>query len=131
MNRILLIPLICLSLMAASAVSDDGILGAAYSQRQSDVQVQGGGSILKLLADDNKGSRHQRFLVKLNSGQTLLIAHNIDLAPKIMSLKVGDFIEFYGEYEWNAKGGVIHWTHLDPNNRHIHGWLKHHGATYQ
>jgi hypothetical protein len=67
----------------------------------------------------------------LASGQTLLVAHNIDLAPKITAIKENDLISFFGVYEWNAKGGVIHWTHRDPNNRHVHGWLKHNGITYQ
>ncbi|TRX52707.1 DUF3465 domain-containing protein [Thalassomonas sp. M1454] len=103
----------------------------AFKKKKSDVQVRAYGSVLKLLSDDNKGSRHQRFLVKLANEQTLLIAHNIDLAPKITALKQGDRIEFYGEYEWNAKGGVVHWTHKDPNNKHKHGWLKHKGKIYQ
>jgi hypothetical protein len=60
-----------------------------------------------------------------------LIAHNIDLAPRVAQLNTGGTILFYGEYEWNEKGGVIHWTHHDPDNRHINGWLKHGGKTYQ
>jgi hypothetical protein len=40
-------------------------------------------------------------------------------------------IQFYGEYEWNNKGGVVHWTHRDPNGHHVGGWLKHNGSTYQ
>ncbi|MCW8947876.1 MAG: DUF3465 domain-containing protein, partial [Sedimenticola sp.] len=80
---------------------------------------------------DNKGSRHQKFLLQVSSNQTLLISHNIDLAPRIQSIRKGDTVEFNGEYEWNAKGGVVHWTHQDPNGRHVDGWLKHNGQRYQ
>lgn len=104
---------------------------AAYNNRQSDVQVQGQGTVVRILPDDNDGSRHQRFIVKLDTGLTLLIAHNIDLAPRVADLNTGDTVAFYGEYEWNAKGGVIHWTHVDPAHRHIDGWLKHREKTYQ
>ena len=85
---------------------------------------------MKILPDDLKGSRHQRFLLRLSSGQTLIVAHNIDLAFRINSLSGGDKVAFYGEYEWNAKGGVIHWTHHDPSGRHAGGWLRHDGKTY-
>lgn len=93
----------------------------AYKNRKSDFQVQGEGTVINILSDDLDGSRHQRFILKLRSGQTLLIAHNIDLAPRINNLRTGDLVEFYGEYEWNSKGGVIHWTHHDPSNRHTGG----------
>ncbi|HXQ73121.1 MAG TPA: DUF3465 domain-containing protein [Pyrinomonadaceae bacterium] len=87
--------------------------------------------MISLLPDDQKGSRHQRFIVKLASGQTLLIAHNIDIAPRISGLAVGDSVRFYGEYVWNEKGGTIHWTHHDPRGRHVAGWVVHNGKTYQ
>ena len=103
----------------------------AYNNQQSDVQVQGQGIVSRILPDDNDGSRHQRFILKLDTGQSLLIAHNIDLAPRLNELKNGDAVEFFGEYECNSKGGVVHWTHNDPNHRHIDGWLKHRGKTYQ
>lgn len=110
---------------------DDFILVNAIKNQTSDIQVHGQGRVIKVLRDDNKGSRHQRFIIRLDSGQTILIAHNIDLAPRIAELREGDNVEFYGEYEWNSKGGVVHWTHLDPAGRHPAGWLKHHGQTYQ
>ncbi|MEB5557946.1 DUF3465 domain-containing protein, partial [Vibrio cholerae] len=110
--------LVFTSCFSVSLYANDAVLQQAYQSQQSDLQVQGFGQVAKVLPDDNDGSIHQKFILKLNSGQTLLVAHNIDLAPRIPNLKVGDSVEFYGEYEWNKKGGVLHWTHKDPQNRH-------------
>jgi hypothetical protein len=107
------------------------VLQQAISNAQSNVQVEGKGIVFKLLKDDTKGRRHQKFLLKLTAGQTILIAHNIDLSTRIENLHIGDEVEFFGEYEWNNKGGVIHWTHHDPSGQHPDGWLKHQGKTYQ
>jgi hypothetical protein len=102
----------------------------AFERKQSHVWVEGDGSVKKLLEDDNKGSRHQRFLVSISGQQTLLFAHNIDLAPRLNDLQVGDAVAFRGEYIYNPKGGVVHWTHHDPNG-HNSGWIKHNGKTYE
>jgi len=102
-----------------------------YKKRQSNVQVRGRGKVIKILPDDLKGSKHQRFIIRYSSSLTLLIAHNIDIAPKVRSIKIGDIIEFYGEYVWNNKGGVVHWTHKDPRKKHIDGYLKFKGRKYQ
>lgn len=113
-----------------SAVADDAI-ASAFRNQTSGIQVMGEGVVTKILADDDDGSRHQRFILSLASGETLLIAHNIDLAPRLASLEPGDSVEFNGVYEWNSKGGLIHWTHRDPGGEHQAGWLKHNGKTYQ
>jgi len=107
-----------------------GVLNAV-NKKLSNIQVAGSGKVSRILSDDNYGSRHQRFVLRLDSNHTVLVAHNIDLAPRINWLKQGDEVEFYGEYEWNAKGGVIHWTHHDPNGHHEDGWLKHNGRAYK
>jgi hypothetical protein len=69
--------------------------------------------------------------VRLRSGQTLLIAHNIDLAPRVPAIEIGNEVAFFGEYEWTRDGGVMHWTHHDPDGKHIGGWIKYQGVTYQ
>ena len=94
-------------------------------------QAKGSGTVVRVLSDDNDGSRHQRFILRLAGGRTLLIAHNIDLAPRIPGIRKGDTVEFYGEFRSNPEGGVIHWTHHDPQGRHPGGWLRHKGRTYQ
>ncbi|VAW44588.1 FIG01203500: hypothetical protein [hydrothermal vent metagenome] len=120
-----------ISAYAKQSSSNSQAVSHAYQNKLSDVQVKGLGRVSRVLPDDNKGSRHQKFILRLASGQTILIAHNIDLAPRIPNIRRGDTVEFYGEYEWSKKGGVVHWTHHDPRGRHIGGWLKHKGRTYK
>ncbi|MCK0715473.1 DUF3465 domain-containing protein [Chromohalobacter sarecensis] len=105
-------------------------LREAYQQHHSGLQVEARGEVVRVLPDDDEGSRHQRFILRLASGQTVLIAHNIDLAPRLEGLQAGDTVGFFGEYEWNSKGGVVHWTHRDPGGDHPDGWLEYHGQRY-
>jgi hypothetical protein len=110
---------------------DENTLVTAYRNHQSRAEVCGHGVIAKVLKDDTQGARHQRFIVRLPSGQTVLIAYNFDLAPRIEGLRAGAPIEFAGEYEWNGQGGVVHWTHTDPAGHHPPGWIRYGGRPYQ
>lgn len=110
---------------------DNRMLENAQTKQLSDVQLTGQGVVVRVLPDDLDGSRHQRFILDVGSGETVLVSHNIDLAPRVENLHNGDSVEFYGEYEWNSRGGVVHWTHHDPRGRHPGGWIKHRGKTYQ
>jgi hypothetical protein len=106
-------------------------LSAAYQNRMSNLIVEGIGTVERLLPDDNIGSRHQRFIVRLNPAHTVLISHNIDLAPRLPNLREGEEVSFKGEYEWNEQGGIVHWTHRDPRgNDHPDGWIDYRGDRY-
>jgi len=131
MRKLLILILVGFTFLQWSSFTNATSLNEAYKNHQSNVQVKGSGKVIRILSDDNQGSRHQKFILKLSSGNTILIAHNIDIAPRINAISKGDTIQFYGEYEWNKKGGVVHWTHRDPNRHHINGWLKHKGCLYQ
>lgn len=89
------------------------------------------GVITEVLSEDRKGSRHQKFVIITENGNSLLIVHNIDIAPRILGLKAGEPVEVQGQFTWNRHGGVIHWTHHDPRDNHHTGFIKYHGRLYQ
>lgn len=104
----------------------------AYRNKQSDVIVENvPGTVEAVLPDDLEGDRHQRFIVRISRDQTLLVVHNIDMAPRISTLRKGDRISVKGEYEWNDRGGVIHWTHKDPRSTHEDGWIDFNNVRYE
>lgn len=108
----------------APVPSDSSSVTRAFENRRSGVLVEGRGTVVRLLPDDLAGSRHQRFIVRLDSGTTVLIAHAIDVAGRVSPLQVGDQLSFRGEYVWNPRGGLVHWTHRDPAGRHESGWIR-------
>ncbi len=101
-----------------------------YNTQRSGVMVSTVGHVTRILKDDNDGSRHQRFLVKIPDSLTLLVAHNIDLAPRV-PINIDDQVSIHGQYEWNKKGGLLHWTHHDPDKNHPEGWIMHQGKKYE
>ena len=119
---------------ATNLQCNNAVINQLYQAKNPSVkrQVLGCGTVIKVLKDDNEGSRHQKFLVKIDNypNITVLIAHNIDLAPRIEGIQAKNPIRFYGEYIYNDKGGVVHWTHRDPASRHQDGWLEYKGQQY-
>ena len=105
-------------------------VASLYESHQSGVMVSVEGKVTRKLVDDVKGLRHQRFIILTHDEISVLIAHNIDLAPSV-PLTVGDRVTIRGQYEWNHKGGVIHWTHHDPDKKHSEGWVLHNGIKYE
>mgnify|MGYP001794422510 CR=1 FL=1 len=99
------------------------VLGAYKNQLSNVIVTDVSGVVTALLPDDMEGSRHQRFIVDIGAGHTLLVVHNIDLAPRLDGLREGDRVSVKGEYEWNDRGGLIHWTHRDPRSSHEDGWI--------
>ena len=64
MKNFLFTLLACLAFNLIFAYANPQI-DKAYHEKKSDIQVQGVGKVIKVLSDDNKGSRHQRFLLLL------------------------------------------------------------------
>jgi hypothetical protein len=99
--------------------------------KTSKVTITVKGTIIKVLSDDNEGARHQKFIIKLSNAQTLMISHNIDIAPRVPGIVVNKDIIIHGEYVWNEQGGLIHWTHHDPDGTHANGWIIFNNKKYQ
>ena len=101
----------------------------SYNKNDTGRWIEETGFVKRLLPDDDDGSRHQRFIIELGSRQTLLIAHNIDLAPRV-PLGMGDRVRFRGMFEWNDLGGLVHWTHHDPLGHEDGGYVRYRAKVF-
>ncbi len=113
---------------SGSGVAAD--LDAAIRGRRSEVWVEFEAGVSKLRPDDDDGDRHQRFIVRIADGRTLLVAHNIDIAPRI-PLERGDRVVVRGKYVWNDQGGVVHWTHRAESRNRDAGWIEFGSVRYE
>jgi len=111
---------------SAQPAEGNSALERAIAAQASGVMMTVEARVKKTLPDDLKGSRHQRFLLDIGRGRTVLVAHNIDLADRV-PLDQDDAVRIRGQFEWNDRGGVLHWTHHDPRGRHPGGWIEHAG----
>jgi len=92
--------------------------------------IEATGFVRRLLSDDDDGSRHQRFILNIGDQRTLLIAHNIDLAKRV-PIGMGDRVHVRGMYEWNDLGGLVHWTHHDPQGIEDGGYVRYRTRVYE
>ncbi len=96
----------------------------AFSRKLSGVFLTAEGQVLRILSEDREGAPHQRFILRLPSGHTLLVLHNIAVSTAV-PLSGGDWLRVRGEYRWNEKGGLLHFTH-QPRGQprgEIGGWI--------
>jgi Protein of unknown function (DUF3465) len=114
----------------APSVTDDSQIVAFENEHRMNTEVTGKVKVYKLLQEDDEGLKHERFLVMLSDGTTVLVAHSLDKAP-LVPVSPEDEIIIHGEYVWNQKGGVIHWTHHSDSPRHEGGWIDFKGKRYE
>ncbi|MBX9685990.1 MAG: DUF3465 domain-containing protein [Candidatus Obscuribacterales bacterium] len=102
----------------------------AQAQGAQKVELIFTAPVKKLLPDDRRGLPHQLFLLELQNGSTVKIAHDTKYAPHI-PLSPGDVVTVKGEYIWNKKGGVVHWTHHSDTPKHEGGYIDFNGRRYE
>lgn len=115
---------------ASSAVQDDSQILQAEQSHAINIEVTGKATVKRILQDDNEPPRHERFVIELSNGATVLVAHNIDEAGKV-PVVIGSRVIIHGVYIWKESGGVIHWTHHSNSPRHEGGWIECDGKRYQ
>ncbi|MBA3856446.1 MAG: hypothetical protein C0507_05995 [Cyanobacteria bacterium PR.3.49] len=86
--------------------------------------------VKKMLKYDDRGLPHEKFLLLLSNGTTILVAHNTKMAPYV-PIQPGDTVTVHGEYIWNKKGGLIHWTHHSDSPNHAGGYIDFNGKRYE
>lgn len=109
---------------------DQSQLLQAQANQAKKVEIIFSARVKKILPDDTKGLPHQRLLLAVENGSTVLLAHDIKYAPKV-PVQVGDMLVVKGEYIWNRKGGVVHWTHHSDTPRHEGGYIEFGGQRYE
>jgi Protein of unknown function (DUF3465) len=120
-----------LAACGGSAQPDDAAIITDFHNHQSNLEVTADGTVVRLLADRSSSTgTHEQFIIRLASGDlTVEIEHNISIAKRV-PVKEGDQVIVHGEYVWNAQGGLIHFTHHDPQGTHEGGYIVDGGTTY-
>lgn len=87
--------------------------------------------VIKLMRNDNRGARHQRFIVQFNNGVSLRAIYNLDLSEKV-PVSVGDLVSLGGELEYDdrTKEPLLHWLHSDPQKKRPDGYVLLNGKKY-
>jgi len=72
---------------------------------------------------------HETFGAQTAAGPVKIV-DNVDIAPRV-PVQPGDRIEVRGEMVHDpGREPVVHWTHHDPQGRHVDGFIRLHGRVY-
>jgi hypothetical protein len=111
---------------------NDAALCDAFANGRSHVEVVADGTVTRVLdVQPGRVSAHEGFLMRPSSGCNLVVRveANTDFTGTF-ALHPGQRVVVKGEYEYYARGGVIHWTHRDPRGRHAGGYVQAGDRTY-
>ena len=108
---------------------------AAWRDGRSHVEVTLGGSVARILGTRvGPSGAHEGFLLHLagaeGRGLTVRVETNVDLTGPV-PLREGEAVEVRGEYVFDPRGGLVHYTHRDPRGHHLAGYVLADGKLYQ
>lgn len=116
---------------SASASADDAAIAADFANHRSNVEVTADGVVVRLFGDRSSSTgTHEQFIIRLTApNMTVEVEHNISIGTRV-PVAEGDRVIVHGEYIWNSQGGLIHFTHHDPQGTHEDGYITDNGTTY-
>jgi hypothetical protein len=104
-----------------------------YASGSSGVEVIAQGTVLGVLGtNEGPSGEHEGFLLGLKQDCDLMlrVETNVDITGPV-PVQDGQVVTVKGQFEDDAEGGVIHWTHHDPSGRHVAGYVEIAGKLYQ
>ena len=102
----------------------------ALHDRHSGFMSEVSGTVVRVVVDDKSEPRVQKFYVRLENGQTVMVIHDQQAAGRV-PVSVNDQVTVRGEYTWSETGGTLHKTHKDLSPKRRHGFVEHEGERYQ
>lgn len=137
MWRNALLAALCTVTACAPATNDasNGAVYDAWRAGRSHVEVTAHGAVARVLGERVGASgTHLGFLLHLSGGAgrglTVRVEDNVDLTGHI-AVNAGDDVTVRGEYIYDSRGGLIHYTHRDPRGRHESGYVRVGDRIYQ
>lgn len=132
-SRVLMIMVLIIGVAGCGggdALPDNERLLKAFEQGRTGVWVSGHGIVAQLIGDETvSGERHQRMVVNVSGGLDLIVRHSTERSERV-PVAQGDTVAFQGRYEWSGRGGVVGYTHQDPEQPGDGGWIRYQGTTY-
>jgi hypothetical protein len=127
---------VVVALLFAGCAGDTGNVAVydAWRAQRSHVEVTADGSVARVLGlRQGPTGLHEGFLLHLRGaeghGLTVRVEDNVDITGRI-PLVSGDDVEVRGEYIYDPRGGLIHYTHHDPRGHHSSGYVRVNGRVY-
>jgi len=118
----------------ATDAGSNAVVYDAWRAGRSHIEVTASGSVARVLGQrQGPSGDHEGFLVHLRGadghGLTVRVEDNVDITGPL-TLKDGDDVVVRGEYIYDPRGGLIHYTHHDPRGRHVPGYVRVNGRLY-
>ena len=118
------------SIPAYSFKAGNHVAAKAFYEQRTGMMVEVSGQVVRVLDAERSDSGFQWFQMRTPNGQHFLVGHSNGISGSI-PLRSREDVTVRGEYEPNDLGGVLHWTHHDPNGDHPGGWIEVDGKLYR